>query len=188
MVKLSVNVNKVATLRNARGEDVPNVLQAALTCVKAGAHGITVHPREDQRHIKPEDVFEIASAVDVEFNIEGDARPDLIEMVLEVKPAQCTLVPVTPGEVTSDHGWNLKAEGDTLEPIIAKLTRAPCNDAPIGGLKVITQKGWFAARPTGTEDVYKVYAESFKGPAHLRTLQEEARAIVAAAFKAAGVE
>lgn len=74
MINLSVNVNKVATLRNARGGDNPNVLQAALTCVEAGCQGITVHPRKDQRHIRPGDVYEIASAIDVEFNIEGDAR------------------------------------------------------------------------------------------------------------------
>ena len=112
MINLSVNVNKVATLRNSRGEDVPNVIQAVQTCINTGVQGITVHPREDQRHIKPHDVYEIAEMVTVEYNIEGDPRPDLLDMVIEVQPDQCTLVPVTPGEVTSDHGWDLTTEGE----------------------------------------------------------------------------
>jgi pyridoxine 5-phosphate synthase len=128
MINLSVNVNKVATLRNARGGDIPNVIQAVKTCIKAGTQGITVHPREDQRHIKPHDVYEIAKVLEtepeVEYNIEGDPRPDLIEMVLEVRPTQCTLVPVRPGEVTSDHGWNLTTEGKELKPVIQRLKEA----------------------------------------------------------------
>src|SRR5688572_18123835 len=105
MIKLSVNVNKVATLRNSRGGRQPDVLEAVRTCIKAGAPSITVHPRTDQRHITKSDVFEIADALKavahVEFNIEGDPRPDLFEMVLNVRPTQFTLVPVAPGEVTS---------------------------------------------------------------------------------------
>ena len=124
MINLSVNVNKVATLRNSRGEDVPNVIQAVQTCINTGVQGITVHPREDQRHIKPHDVYEIAEMVTVEYNIEGDPRPDLLDMVIEVQPDQCTLVPVTPGEVTSDHGWNLTAEGEGLKPVIQRLKDA----------------------------------------------------------------
>ena len=85
MINLSVNVNKVATLRNSRGEDVPNVIQAVQTCINTGVQGITVHPREDQRHIKPHDVYEIAEMVTVEYNIEGDPRPDLLDMVIEVQ-------------------------------------------------------------------------------------------------------
>jgi len=124
MVKLSVNVNKVATLRNARGEDVPNVLEATLACVEAGAHGITVHPRADERHIRREDVYEIHQAIGVEFNIEGDPRPEWVDLVLDVKPTQCTLVPVRPGEVTSDHGWDFAKEGKSLVPIIRRLKDA----------------------------------------------------------------
>lgn len=124
MVRLSVNVNKVATLRNARGGDVPNVLQAALTCVRAGAQGITVHPRLDQRHIRPSDVLELASALTVELNIEGDPRPDFMDLVLQVKPGQCTLVPVSPGEITSDHGWDLQAHGLEVKQAIQKLKTA----------------------------------------------------------------
>ena len=121
MINLSVNVNKVATLRNARGGGNPNVLQAALTCIKAGCQGITVHPREDQRHIRPSDVYEIASAIDVEFNIEGDPRPDLIDLVLEVCPAQCTLVPVEEGEVTSNHGWDIQKHEKSLVTAIDRI-------------------------------------------------------------------
>jgi len=110
MIHLSVNVNKVATLRNSRGGKEPSVIDAVAVCVEAGAHGITVHPRADRRHITPEDVHAIAAALApvrsrVELNIEGDPRPDLLDLVRDVRPDQCTLVPVTPGEVTSHAGW-----------------------------------------------------------------------------------
>src|SRR5215510_12606727 len=116
MVRLSVNVNKVATLRNSRGGRVPSVLDAVDVCIAAGAPGITVHPRADRRHITPDDVRSIAAALSkqprrVEFNIEGDPRPELLELVKEVRPDQCTLVPVVPGEVTSQAGWTPGAEG-----------------------------------------------------------------------------
>ncbi len=111
MVRLSVNVNKIATLRNARGGAIPSVTEAARVCVEAGAPGITVHPREDQRHIRPADVDAIAELLaplreTVEFNIEGDPRPDLMDHVRRVRPHQCTLVPVVPGEITSQAGWS----------------------------------------------------------------------------------
>lgn len=121
MINLSVNVNKVATLRNARGGDNPNVVHAARTCVEAGCQGITVHPREDQRHIRPADVYELASMLDVEFNIEGDPRPDLLDLVLEIRPAQCTLVPVEKGEVTSHHGFDIEKDEKILIPAIDRL-------------------------------------------------------------------
>jgi pyridoxine 5-phosphate synthase len=109
MVRLSVNVNKVATLRNSRGGRLPAVLDAVDACLAAGAGGITVHPRADRRHITPEDVRDIAHSLEsrrpaVEYNIEGDPRPDLLELVLDVGPDQCTLVPVVPGEITSEAG------------------------------------------------------------------------------------
>jgi pyridoxine 5-phosphate synthase len=108
-VKLSVNVNKVATLRNSRGGRDPDVLEAVRVCIKAGTPGITVHPRADQRHITTSDVHQIAELLKtfahVEFNIEGDPRPDLLDLVLKVRPAQCTLVPVKAGEITSQAGW-----------------------------------------------------------------------------------
>jgi pyridoxine 5-phosphate synthase len=126
MIHLSVNVNKVATLRNSRGGDQPRVLDAVDACLRAGVHGITVHPRADQRHIKPHDVDEIARALEgkrpsVEFNIEGDPRPDLIELVRRVRPDQCTLVPVVPGEITSQAGWTAGSDAARLPALIADL-------------------------------------------------------------------
>jgi pyridoxine 5-phosphate synthase len=133
MIRLSVNVNKVATLRNARGGAVPSVARAVEVCLDAGAPGITVHPREDERHIRRADVLEIAAIVArrrpgspgrVEFNIEGDPRPALIDLVLAVRPDQCTLVPVIPGEVTSQAGWPPGAAAEALGRDIARLQRA----------------------------------------------------------------
>ena len=126
MIKLSVNVNKVATLRNARGGAVPSVIEAVNVCVKAGAPGITVHPRADQRHITPEDVWAVAtvlreSAPGVEFNIEGDPRPDLLDLVAEVRPTQCTLVPVVPGEITSQAGWRRGPSSDAIPDVVRRL-------------------------------------------------------------------
>jgi pyridoxine 5-phosphate synthase len=122
MTKLSVNINKIALLRNQRDIGIPNVLQAAKTIIKAGAHGITVHPRPDERHIKYADVYELAEMMTVEFNIEGNPfLGKYMEIVSEVKPNQATLVPDAPGASTSDHGWNLKADGKKLTPIIKRL-------------------------------------------------------------------
>ena len=124
MINLSVNVNKIATLRNSRGVNLPSVTQAAQTCIDAGAQGITAHPRQDQRHIKPHDVYELAEMVTVEYNIEGDPRPDFLDMVTEIRPTQCTLVPVVLGEITSHTVWNLERNGDKLKPIIQRLKDA----------------------------------------------------------------
>jgi pyridoxine 5-phosphate synthase len=126
MARLSVNVNKVATLRNSRGGSVPAVIEAVRVCVDAGAPGITVHPRADERHIRPGDVYEIAAALEpmrdrVEYNIEGDPRPELIEMVEKVRPDQCTLVPVRPGELTSEAGWPSDTPKSALAEIVQRL-------------------------------------------------------------------
>jgi pyridoxine 5-phosphate synthase len=126
MIRLSVNVNKVATLRNSRGGAVPNVLDAVTVCVDAGVQGITVHPRSDRRHITPEDVRNISAVLSgrrpaVEYNIEGDPRADLLALVHEVGPDQCTLVPVVPGEVTSQVGWKAGPDAERLPAIIGDL-------------------------------------------------------------------
>jgi pyridoxine 5-phosphate synthase len=126
LVKLSVNVNKVATLRNSRGGDLPDPLAAARTVVEAGAPGVTVHPRQDERHIRPGDVRAIAALLKplkgtIEFNIEGDPRPDLLALVGEVRPDQCTLVPVRPGEITSQAGWDPGTPREALGKTIANL-------------------------------------------------------------------
>lgn len=121
MTKLSVNLNKVALIRNTRTIGIPSVTNAARTCFRAGAHGITVHPRPDERHIKPSDVYELAEMLTVEFNIEGNPFPRFMEIVRKVKPTQCTLVPDTPDAFTSDHGWDLSQHGNRLRPIIQEL-------------------------------------------------------------------
>lgn len=126
MVRLSVNVNKVATIRNSRGGSVPSVLEAVKVCVDAGAPGITVHPRADARHVTAADVREIAGLLAplkgrVEYNIEGDPRPDLLELVQGVKPDQCTLVPVRPGEITSQAGWAVDTPRAALGRAIDEL-------------------------------------------------------------------
>lgn len=129
MVKLSVNVNKVATVRNSRGGRVPSVIEAVRVCLDAGAPGITVHPRADARHITAADVREIAGELaplrgTIEYNIEGDPRPELIDLVLEVRPDQCTLVPVLPGEITSQAGWPADTPRDRLGAVVQKLKTA----------------------------------------------------------------
>jgi pyridoxine 5-phosphate synthase len=126
VIKLSVNVNKVATIRNSRGGAIPSVLQAVKVCVNAGAPGITVHPRADARHVTAADVHEIAAYLGplkgrIEFNIEGDPRPDLLELVHAVKPDQCTLVPVHPGEITSQAGWSADTPPDVIRTVVSDL-------------------------------------------------------------------
>ena len=130
MIALSVNVNKIATLRNSRGGVLPSVVHAAETCLDAGAPGITVHPRADERHIRPADVADVAALIaryrartgrTVEYNIEGDPRPGLIDMVVAVRPNQCTLVPVMPGEVTSQAGWPATTPEPELKGVIDRL-------------------------------------------------------------------
>jgi pyridoxine 5-phosphate synthase len=129
MVKLSVNVNKIATVRNSRGGRVPSVLDAVGTCVAAGAPSITVHPRADARHITTGDVREIARELAplrgrVEYNLEGDPRPDFVALVEEVRPDQCTLVPVWPGEITSQAGWSAEFTSQALIDAIARCRAA----------------------------------------------------------------
>lgn len=125
MARLSVNVNKIATLRNSRMGSAPDLLRLTEDIVRYGAEGITIHPRADQRHITPADVKTLARHITaVELNFEGDLREEFLTHVLTHKPAQCTLVPVKPGEVTSNHGWDLKSWGFMLAPVIAKIKAA----------------------------------------------------------------
>ncbi len=121
MIRLSVNVNKVALVRNSRGGDLPSVTEAARICIAAGCHGITVHPRPDGRHITYRDVFELAAGLPVEFNIEGYPSPEFIDLVCRVRPTQCTLVPDAPGVLTSNAGWNLGRGADWLRPVLRRL-------------------------------------------------------------------
>lgn len=124
MTKLSVNINKVATLRNARGGNIPDVLQVALDCERFGAQGITVHPRPDERHIRYQDVRILKQHLHTEFNIEGNPIPSFIDLVLEVKPAQVTLVPDAPDALTSNAGWKVAQHKQFLTDVIARFKAA----------------------------------------------------------------
>ena len=124
MTKLSVNINKIATLRNARGGDNPNLIQVAKDCERFGAQGITVHPRPDQRHIRYQDVYDLKQTVTTEFNIEGYPSERFMELVLDVKPEQVTLVPDPPEAITSDNGWDTVNDAEELIPITTKLKAA----------------------------------------------------------------
>lgn len=127
MTKLSVNLNKFALLRNSRGKDLPNLVAMARRCIATGVHGITVHPRPDQRHTRVRDVFDLAAVTaehSVEFNIEGNPTPFFLEIVKKARPTQCTLVPDDPRQLTSDHGWDLRRDGNRLQPIISELREA----------------------------------------------------------------
>ncbi|MHB9056042.1 MAG: pyridoxine 5'-phosphate synthase [Paludibacteraceae bacterium] len=123
MTKLSVNINKIATLRNSRGGDVPNVVKVALDCERFGAEGITVHPRPDERHIKYADVKDLKPVLTTEFNIEGYPSPDFIELVKSIKPAQVTLVPDAPGDLTSHEGWDAKEHLTFLQKVVSSFQR-----------------------------------------------------------------
>ncbi|MGC1676700.1 MAG: pyridoxine 5'-phosphate synthase [Candidatus Binataceae bacterium] len=126
MVKLSVNVNKIAVLRNSRGGDRPSVLEAARVAILAGCHGITVHPRPDARHITTGDVLDLSAMLaaefkQVEFNIEGYPGPEFLDLVTRVRPAQCTMVPDPPGVLTSNAGWNLVSGAGWLRDVLERL-------------------------------------------------------------------
>ena len=121
MTKLSVNINKIATIRNARGGNMPDVLKAAVDCELFGAQGITVHPRPDERHIRYSDVYEIFPLIKTEFNIEGNPIPQFVDLVLEVKPAQVTLVPDSHNVVTSNAGWDTKKHLSFLKEMVTEF-------------------------------------------------------------------
>ncbi|MEN0045570.1 MAG: pyridoxine 5'-phosphate synthase [Bacteroidota bacterium] len=121
MTRLSVNINKVALLRNSRGGSLPDLVQVAKDCEAFGAQGITVHPRPDERHIRYSDIQQLKEIVTTEFNIEGYPSPAFMKLVLDNPPHQCTLVPDSPEQLTSDHGWDTNKEADFLKGIIAQL-------------------------------------------------------------------
>lgn len=161
MTLLSVNVNKFATLRNARGGNNPDVTQAALDAVRFGADGVTVHPRPDERHIRRTDVFAIAEAIDVEFNIEGYPSEDFLRLVEEVRPAQCTLVPDPPGVLTSNAGWDTIAHQSFLREVVDRLHQAEVRVSIFAETNLDQIE---AAKTTGTDriELYtEPYAESY---------------------------
>lgn len=124
MTRLSVNINKVATLRNARGENNPDILQFARECERLGADGITVHPRPDERHIRRKDVYDLKKTVTTEFNIEGYPSEEFMKLVLDVAPQQVTLVPDAPEQITSNSGWDVVANAEFLEKVVSRLRQA----------------------------------------------------------------
>ena len=158
MTRLSVNINKIATLRNSRGGDNPNLVQVAKDCERFGAQGITVHPRPDERHIRYQDVKDLSKIITTEFNIEGNPKEDkFVALVLAVKPAQVTLVPDTLGQLTSDHGWDTINEQAYLKNVIAKFKSA--------GIRVSIfvdpdKKMVQAAATTGTDRI-ELYTEMY---------------------------
>ncbi|HTM22899.1 MAG TPA: pyridoxine 5'-phosphate synthase [Kofleriaceae bacterium] len=185
-MNLSVNLNKVALLRNSRGARNPGPLRAAEVCIDAGVAGLTLHWRQDNRHARASDVRAFAALCHqrgVEFNLEGDARAELIEIALEVRPTQFTLVPVTPGEVTSDHGWDLPRQTAQIAPILHRIDAAGIRTAifmdPVPDLMA-------AAAATGTRRV-EIYTEPYAaawGTPHQQQRYDELRATCRAATAA----
>ena len=158
MTKLSVNINKIATLRNARGGSNPDVVKAAIDIQRFGADGITVHPRPDERHIRYEDVRAIRKIITTEFNIEGNpTEQKFVDLVLEVKPHQVTLVPDTLTQLTSDHGWDTRKHGDYLREIIAVFKSAGIRVSIFVDPLIAAVEG---AADTGT-DCVELYTESY---------------------------
>lgn len=181
MTKLSVNLNKFATLRNARGGNNPNVLQAAIDVQRFGADGVTVHPRPDERHIRYSDVREIKNAIVTEFNIEGNCREDsFTQLVLETKPTQVTLVPDAVGQLTSDHGWDTHAHRDYLKEIIALFKNAGIRTSIFCDADIHMVEG---AAETGTDRI-ELYTESYARAYAEGTGEEEIKKYIAAAERA----
>ncbi|NKB37450.1 MAG: pyridoxine 5'-phosphate synthase [Gammaproteobacteria bacterium] len=161
MTKLSVNLNKIALIRNSRDSDFPNLIDFARLCIKSGAHGLTIHPRPDQRHARYKDVYNLAALVQentgIELNIEGNPIDKFLAVVLESKPTQCTLVPDEPGQLTSDHGWDVIAQQDRLRDYVQQLQEAGIRTS----LFLDPDKNQIEASVnTGTERI-ELYTESY---------------------------
>ena len=157
MINLSVNINKVATLRNARGGNMPDVEKFAVDCESFGADGITVHPRPDERHIRRSDVFALRPIIKTEFNIEGNPTPEFMELVTMVKPAQVTLVPDSPSQLTSNSGWDVISNKDFLTDIVDRLHEAGIRASIFVGTDIENIK---AAAETGADRV-ELYTEPY---------------------------
>ena len=155
--RLSVNVNKIATLRNARGGSIPDLLQAATRIQSFGAQGVTVHPRPDERHITYQDVRDLRPVVHREFNIEGYPSDDFIKLVLEVKPEQVTLVPDSPNVITSNAGWNVPENEQMLKDVIDQFSKAGIRTSLFMDT---SEKGIYAAALTGTNRI-ELYTEGY---------------------------
>ena len=185
--RLSVNLNKVATLRNTRAVGVPSVTRAARLCLDAGAHGITLHPRPDQRHIRPADVDDIAALLKgypgAELNLEGNPFHGLLALADKHRPTQCTLVPDEESQATSDHGWDLSRDADRLRPVVERLRALGCR---VSLFMDPAPAAMAAAKDLGADRV-ELYTESF---ASAFARGETARVVASfhdAAVAAAGV-
>jgi pyridoxine 5-phosphate synthase len=158
MTKLSVNINKIATLRNARGGNTPDLLKCAQDIERFGAQGITVHPRPDERHIKYSDVTELSKILTTEFNIEGNPKEQkFVDLVLKVKPAQVTLVPDSGAQLTSDHGWDTFKNKDYLKDIISTFRKKGIRTSIFVDANIKMVEG---AKETGTDRI-ELYTESY---------------------------
>lgn len=182
MVRLSVNINKIATLRNSRGGSIPNVLETAINCEKFGAQGITVHPRPDERHIRRTDVYDLKPALTTEFNIEGYPSDAFVEMVLDVKPDQVTMVPDPPEAITSNQGWDTIAHQSFLKDVIARFHEAGIRTS----IFIETAPQLIeAAKTTGTDRV-ELYTEPYASQFPFKP-KEAIAPFIAAAEKAVEV-
>ncbi len=162
MTKLSVNINKIATLRNARGGNRPNLVQSALDCERFGSQGITVHPRPDERHIRYQDVLDLKKVVTTEFNIEGNPTPEFLELVKKVVPEQVTLVPDAPDAITSNAGWDTVRHQDFLKKTIAELKSIGTRVSIFVDPMVEMVEG---AAETGTDRI-ELYTEAYASHYH----------------------
>ena len=157
-VRLSVNINKIATIRNARGGNTPDLIKAAIDIERFGAQGITVHPRPDERHIRYADVYELKKVVKTELNIEGNPKEKkFVDLVLEVKPQQVTLVPDASGQITSDHGWDTIKNKDYLKEIISEFKKAGIRTSIFVDANIKIVEG---AKETGTDRI-ELYTEEY---------------------------
>jgi pyridoxine 5-phosphate synthase len=163
MIKLSVNVNKIATLRNARGGNLPDLLKVATDCERFGANGVTVHPRPDERHIRYQDVYDLKNVVTTEFNIEGYPSERFINLVLDVKPHQVTLVPDPPDAITSNAGWDTKNNQEFLKEIISTFQKNKIRTSIFVNADVEDIE---YAATTGTDRI-ELYTESYAKDFHI---------------------
>ena len=181
MTKLSVNINKFATLRNSRGGNNPDVVKAAVDAQRFGADGVTVHPRPDERHIRYEDVRQIKKIITTEFNIEGNSREQkFVDLVLEVKPEQVTLVPDELGQITSDHGWDTVKHRDYLREIIPIFQKAGIRVSIFVDPVLEMVEG---AAETGTDRI-ELYTEAYARGMHAGQKESSISPYVAAARRA----
>ncbi len=162
MTKLSVNINKIATLRNSRGGDIPNVVKTALDCERFGAEGITVHPRPDERHIRYADVYDLKPVLTTEFNIEGNPIPEFVKLVKEIKPAQVTLVPDAHDALTSNAGWDTKKHQSFLQDVVGEFQQEGIRVSIFVGTELELME--YAAK-TGTNRV-ELYTEPYAADFH----------------------